>query len=192
MNIIKSLFITLVTASLLYSCGTSDEDTIIPDQREAITQFLDNNELEYEEVNSVFRHFPSPRTSNPDAPVVKQGDEVGIYFELYNATYTKQNGSLAPVPTTALYSNKKFIQDTLRKLNLNTEYWPSCEEPLNAKVGSGELITGLNRGLVGCRKGDSVLLFITSNLAFGEKPTSIIPANTAILYIVNIQTVNNQ
>ena len=45
MNIIKSLFITLVTASLLYSCGTSDEDTIIPDQREAITQFLDNNEL---------------------------------------------------------------------------------------------------------------------------------------------------
>jgi hypothetical protein len=118
MNILKTICITFATAGMLVSCGASDEDTIIPDQRDAIKKFLDDNELEYEEVNSVFRHFPSPRTSNSDAPVVKQGDQVGIYFELYDAMYTKQNGSLAPVPTTALYSNKKFIQDTLRKLNL--------------------------------------------------------------------------
>lgn len=192
MNIIRTLFITLATAGTLASCGASDEDTIIPDQREAIVRFLDNNELAYEEVSSVFRHFPSPRTSDADAPIVKQGDEVGIYFELYKAIYTKQNGSLAPVPTTALYSNKKSIQDTLKTLGLNTEYWPGYEDPLKVKVGSGELIAGLNRGLAGCRKGDSVLLFITSNLAFGGKPASIIPENSAILYIVNIETVNNQ
>ncbi len=192
MKISRIILMTVAAAGMLAACGESDENNIVPDQREAIIKFLDTNELAYEEVGGVFRHFPDPRTSEPDAHVIRQGDEVGIKFELYKAAYTKQANSLAPLPTTALYSNKEFVQEALISTGLNPQYWPSPSEPFKAKVGADELIAGLDRGLAGCQEGDSVLLFITSNLAFGTKPIANLSENTAILYIVNIESVNNQ
>lgn len=195
MKITHSLLITVLTACIFAACGNSDKNTIIPDQREAIQRFLETNELAYEEVNGVFRHFGA--RGNENSPVARQGQQVGIDFELYTASYTKSQyqdpndeKKLKPDTKTALFSNKQAVQDTLKKYNLNTEYWPTGV--YNATLGSSDLITGLNRGLEGCMKGDSVLLFITSNYAFGGEPTTLLPENTAVLYIVNIKTVNNQ
>ncbi len=191
MKIIQTLLMTMLAAGMMTACGNSDQNSIVPDQRETITKFLEANELDYEEVNGVFRHFGARGDAN--APTVKNGNRVGIYYELYKAKYTSyknEDGRPAPLPTTAIYSNKPFIQDTLYSIGLDPSYWP--EGIYNATVGSGDLISGLNRGLVGCRQGDSVLLFITSDLAFGGKPVATLYENTPVLYVVNIETVNNQ
>lgn len=192
MRIIRTLLTVAIAASILASCSASDEDTIIPDQREAIKKFLDTNELAYEEVNGVFRHF-GYRESPANGNIARNGKNIGIFFELYGFPYARASSStnpMAPIPTNSLYSNKPFVQDTLRKIGLNTDYWP--QGVFNTTLGSKELMAGLNRGLAGCREGDSVLLFITSNLAFGNVPVPGLDENTAILYIVNLETVGNQ
>lgn len=190
MRIIRPLAIAGIITVLFTACGGSDSNAV-SDQREAIIKFLETNDLEYEKTQNVFRHFG--QRGEEQANTIKQGDRVEFYFELYPSRYSRASGSanpLAPIPTTALYSNKAFIIDTLSKKGLDASFWP--DEIYNATVGSGDLIKGLNRGLEGCREGDSVLLFITSDLAYGKKPVVNLEENTAILYIVNIETVTNR
>jgi hypothetical protein len=174
----------------LTGCAASPEDTIIPDQRDMILNQLDRGGMQYEEVGGVFRHFPQVRTSDVNAATVNAGSRVGIYFELYPATYQSYvNGDEmpAPVPTTSLYSNKPYVQDALRALGLDPVFWP--RGPYELTVGAGQVIKGLDRGLVGAREGDSLLLFITSDLAFGNKPMWSLETDTPVLYVVTIDSV---
>lgn len=187
---IARTFIIASIAVALWACGK--DDSVVPDQQDVIRAFLDGNELEYDVQGGVYRHFGA--RGIVEAPTLENGDQVGFMFELYPARYTYATTSLSrlsPVPTTAIFTNKQGVIDTLMRANANFDpAWPT--DPFVARVGSEALIEGLNRGLAGCREGDSVLLFITSDLALGDKMTGTVAANTALLYVINIKTVSKQ
>lgn len=62
-------------------------------------------------------------------------------------------------------------------------------QPLSATCGKGQLFPGLEEGFSLLRKGEKARLIIPSKLAFGDKGAGPIPANTDIMFDVEIMDV---
>ena len=191
MKFIKYILCSTALALCLAACGKND--TITPEQQDDIVNFLQNHDLDYDLQNGVYRHF-GKRNSSAQLNPIQKGDYIEFMFEIYPAIYSykqTQTSTVTPIPTTAIFSNKQYIIDTLKSVNPNfNPQWNT--EPYKTYVGEKNIIEGLNRGLIGCNKGDSVLLFITGNLAFKNKTVANVEPNSALLYIVSITNVNNQ
>ncbi|MBR3292714.1 MAG: FKBP-type peptidyl-prolyl cis-trans isomerase [Bacteroidales bacterium] len=50
------------------------------------------------------------------------------------------------------------------------------------RVGKGDLITGLDRGLIGARLGEESLILFPSNLGYGKHAVGLVPENTALMF----------
>ncbi|MBK7822008.1 MAG: FKBP-type peptidyl-prolyl cis-trans isomerase [Tessaracoccus sp.] len=59
---------------------------------------------------------------------------------------------------------------------------------LNFQVGAGGVIQGWDQGLVGQKVGSRVLLVIPADLAYGETDRDNIPANSTLIFVVDILT----
>lgn len=60
------------------------------------------------------------------------------------------------------------------------------------RVGSGDLIKGLDKGLPGTRLGEEVLLLFTSSDGFGSRPVGLVPENSALLFDVTVGAIKKQ
>ena len=65
----------------------------------------------------------------------------------------------------------KMTLEQLRMAGLNSQYW--SVDPLTVKIGGGDIIKGLELSLVGCREGDVVEAYITSDDAYGKDVVGI-------------------
>lgn len=54
-------------------------------------------------------------------------------------------------------------------------------------IGIGEVIPGWDTGLVGQQVGDRVLLVVPPDLAYGERESEAIPANSTLVFVVDIR-----
>ena len=65
-------------------------------------------------------------------------------------------------------------------------------QPLNFRVGIGEVIRGWDDGLVGQRVGSRVLLSIPAELGYGERgvPQAGIPGGATLVFVTDILGVN--
>ena len=158
---------------LTYSCG-SDVD-VSPSQRESIVYYLNQEDFEHINVNGVYKRIVNgDRYGRDELTDSKIGDSIVFNFEAYEF-----NSS----PSEDWYdTNKRYLAEATE--GLNPEYMDLT--PRKVKIGSGGLIKGLQIGLPDCRVGDSIHLYITSDLAYGEHKIPGIKANSAILYILNI------
>ncbi len=59
-------------------------------------------------------------------------------------------------------------------------------QPITFEVGAGRVIKGWDEGLTYMHLGDSALFIIPSNIAYGERKTGKIPANSTLHFIVKI------
>jgi hypothetical protein len=50
------------------------------------------------------------------------------------------------------------------------------------RVGKGDLITGLDRGLLGARLGEESLILFPSQLGYGKQAVGLVPENTALMF----------
>ena len=50
------------------------------------------------------------------------------------------------------------------------------------RVGKGDLITGLDRGLIGARLGQESLIFFPAQLGYGKKALGLVPENSALMF----------
>jgi hypothetical protein len=60
-------------------------------------------------------------------------------------------------------------------------------EPAAFGIGTGAVIQGWDDGLVGQQVGDRVLLVIPPDLAYGEEESGQIPANSTLVFVVDIR-----
>lgn len=60
-------------------------------------------------------------------------------------------------------------------------------EPAAFAIGTGAVIQGWDEGLVGQQVGDRVLLVIPPDLAYGEQESEAIPANSTLVFVVDIR-----
>ena len=61
--------------------------------------------------------------------------------------------------------------------------------PLTFRIGTGEVIKGLDRGLTGMKVGGERVITVPSKLAYGEKGSGKVPANAKLCFAVKLLSV---
>ena len=164
---------------LLSGCGS--DSNIVPDQRTAIESYIANRYPDYIVQNGVYKCVTNmDRPEYATAEIASSGDSVWFHFAAYTF------GS-SPAASPYFTDIAEILEgDTVR----NPKYWPNG--PQAVKIGATPMIKGLTAGLPECRTGDSVLLFITSDLGYDDKTVGVVEKNTALMYFLKIENVKKQ
>ncbi|MBI5044967.1 MAG: FKBP-type peptidyl-prolyl cis-trans isomerase [Candidatus Levybacteria bacterium] len=66
------------------------------------------------------------------------------------------------------------------------------KQPFTFKVGSGEVIKGWDKGVIGMKIGGKRKLTIPPELGYGDKPQGAIPANSTLVFEIELVSVLSQ
>ena len=192
----KKLLAILFLLPLLVAC--EQEDTLLS-ERDKIEKYLTSSRhmVSESEVGDViennpdfysvfgryaYRHIVNYYDEGRDErPVVEMGDNIEIRFNAY--TFTGSEPTLANL----YWSN---IHETIIDVGDKSNYtldWST--EPLAIKLGSTEILEGLELALPGCREADSVQVYMSSNLAYGKKLIGVVPKNSMVAWYMKIEKV---
>lgn len=179
--------------------GCKQEDTLLS-ERDKIEKYLTSSRrmVAEEELDNViemepafystfgryaYRHIVNYYTADREIkPTLDWGDKAEIYFNAYVFSGSE------PSITSGLYlSNVQEVIDEAGKKSDNTLTWSS--EPLVIELGSTQLLKGIEMALAGCHEADSVQVYMTSNLAYGDKEISVIPKNSMVAWYMKIKKV---
>ena len=161
--------------------GCSKEEDFLIDQRESFESYLSRQEGGYTVEGGVYRYVVNAdREGYANDPVIEYGDSVTFNFAAY--TFGSPLGTL-------YYTN---VQEWLSagSTNLNTAYWDMT--PSRVRLGYTPLLKGVESGLVGNRMNDSLLLFVTSDLAYGSVSVGAIGPDEPTVWSVKINNVVKQ
>ena len=191
----KFLTILILLATL---AGCKQEDTLLS-ERDKIEKYLTSSRRMVADTElgnviednpafySVFGRYAYRHIVNyyeagrEDRPVVEWGDRLEIRFDAY--TFTGSEPS-----TSAIYwSNDAETIQELGKKSGNTLDWST--EPLTITLGTTAILEGLERALPGCHEGDSVQVYMTSNLAYGKHLVGVVPKNSMVAWYIKIEKV---
>jgi hypothetical protein len=194
----KKFLIILLSLPLLVGCNEKKEELLMA-ERDKIVKFLtssrhliaesdlgsslDENPPFYSTFGQyayryIVNYYDADRETKP---VVNWGDKIEIRFNAY--TFTGSEPS-----TSAIYfSNVPEIIEQLGKKSDYTLSW--SKEPLQITLGSTSLIKGLEHTLPGCHEADSVQVFMTSNLAYGDNAINVVPKNSMVAWYMKIEKV---
>lgn len=195
MTMKKFLTILILLATL---AGCKQEDTLLS-ERDKIEKYLTSSRRMVADTElgnviednpafySVFGRYAYRHIVNyydagrEDKPVVEWGDRLEIRFDAY--TFTGSEPS-----TSAIYwSNDAETIQELGKKSGNTLDWST--EPLAITLGTTAILEGLERALPGCHEGDSVQVYMTSNLAYGKHLVGVVPKNSMVAWYIKIEKV---
>lgn len=62
--------------------------------------------------------------------------------------------------------------------------------PFKTQIGVGDVIAGWDMGVIGMKKGSKRKLTIPAELAYGDRAVSIIPANSTLIFEVELLGIN--
>lgn len=99
------------------------------------------------------------------------------------------NGSGPPVTAgqTVVFRHAAAVWGTNRGKEEATLFGSSWSQgPTPVVIGRGNLITGLDRSLVGAKVGSRMLLVVPPGLAYGAQPQKGIPAKSTLVFVVDI------
>lgn len=166
----------LSLAAVMLSCSKQEA---ISDQRTAIETYLTGH-YEYQSIDGAFRAIVDSLPDRSQQPLIANGDSVWLYLECY---------MFATAPGTLLYTNRQDLAE--RSFDgADFDYWSF--EKIGLKVGSGDAIKGLERALPNCASGDSLYVWVTSDLSFDNRIIGTMSSNSALMYILSIEDVKKQ
>ena len=137
----------------------------------------------YDRIGGVYRFVANE--SREDRPAESEALQVGDSAWLYYHAYVFQGTRPGNVYDT---NRASIIRSKLP--NLNTELWST--DPLEVRLGDGKLMRGLEDGLEGCRAGDSIVLLLTTDLAYGKRPLGVVPQYSPVMFIISIEDIIKQ
>lgn len=171
--------VLILAAAFVASCIAVDEFS--PKQRTQIERYLTSKNLEYTITSdSAYVHLAGNKFLAADEPRgegATKGDRVTFNFEAYTFV-----SSPAQKP---YYTNKRYLAEQLE--GLNTTYWDF--NPREITLGSGEILNSLNEALEGSLGGDSLAVFLTSNIAYQESGMGVVPANTPVMFVITVEQI---
>lgn len=186
MNRHISIFFILVVILSFFGCSKGEEPNIQA-EKDRITSYIDSfneDEAQFDDEHytksGVYRlFFEYGKTEGETiSKTIEKGDSLEYWFiaELFSSK-----------PDGVFYTNVPEVIRDLRRQGSNTSYWDDTVK--KAKHGATPMIEGLAGGLEGCIEGDSVMLLITSDKAYGSRETAGLPKNSTISFNIRITKV---
>ena len=195
--------LTGLLAALPLLAGCSQEEETLPNQRNSIVSFLTSThapQLISEEAvaespdenppfytakgNTVYRYisnyYDSGRASRAE---VKSGSRVSITFRAY--VFSMRNITDSDMP---FFTNDPDLEQALYEAGLTPGVWKF--EPMELTLGQSGIIKGLELALLGCRQGDEVECYMTSNMAYGDTNFATIPRESAVAIFFTVNGVD--
>lgn len=201
----RFLISLLIAAAAMLGVGCNDDDKVVESQRTSIERYLTSshnprliakeeieNSIEYNPPfyekfgMDLYRYIATYYEAGRDERTeVVMGSEVEIQYTAY--TFAGRTPS-----TSSIYMTNDPAQiEALVKIGLTADpdYW--SEEPLKIKLGTTNIISGLERALLGCREGDVVEAYMTQRVAYDDKDTGIVKKNSPVMWAFTILSVTN-
>lgn len=149
-----------------------------------VAESLEENPAFYSEVGRyAYRYIQDYYNANRASQVVlKQGDRIAITFWCHDfSSYSvPSNGNL-------YFTNDEQFRQGLTESGLNVEYWSF--EPKIVTLGAGDILSNIEGALVGCRVGDTVEVYLSSNLAYGDKWVGVTNLEAPMAFVCKIISV---
>jgi hypothetical protein len=187
--------VVALVAALALSCN-NDSDAVLTKQQDSISRYLttshqpklvEESEVLYPDDETPFytrwgldiyryiaTYYDEGRNEQPE---VMSDSTIDIFYRAYVFS-----GS-APSLSSLFATNDAETIDELDELN--TEYeWST--DALSVRMGKGDLFSGLETALEGCRKGDSVEVYLTYNKAYGKHYVGLVPAKSSMVWYIDI------
>jgi len=115
-----------------------------------------------------------------DVTLIRVLDDVYIESDVPGSGTVAEEGMIVVFHYTATLSNGTIV-------GTSTTY----NSPLSTVLGSGDLVEGLDRGLVGMQPGGTRVLVVPPDLAFGaEGNGQLVPPNAILRYTVSVLVVD--
>lgn len=196
-------YISFAVLAVVLLCGCKQESDTFDKQKSSIENYLksfrkmipeeevgtviEENPLFYNTFGrSAYRHITNYyATDRSQWSEVKKGSIVDIRFNAYIFSGSE------PQLSSAYWSNIPATITAVEQASKN-QYadliW--SEEPLSFRVGDGKVIKGLDEALIGCRDQDSVQVYMTYTMAYGNGLVGTVPKFSAVAWYMKILSVS--
>lgn len=194
-------FLSFICAALSVA-GCSQDDDVLPKQQTQIVSYLKGSHtprlMSEQEAQESLEQSPAYYTETGTTayryianlydqerrtrPAVEWGNRISITFRAYQFTNS------APKLTDLYYSNDAELEGEVVAEGLTTGYW-TFGEPYVIELGETPLLEGLEASLPGCREKDTVEVYMTYTMAYGDKLMYAIPKQTAVAWFFTIDKV---
>ena len=168
------LTVFIAATTILCGCNKGDDQNSDGAQRERILKYTGSLTTPVSERDGVFITRLNTQAATASLRV-EPGDSVWIDYAMY--TFVSKPDSLFATNIAALAAEKKF----------DTRYMSF--EPLAVKYGETELIKGFARGINNASVQDSLMIFVPSELAYGNKLVGIVKKSTTIAIFADIKKI---
>lgn len=196
--------VALVATLFVVSCS-NDTDTVLTSQQTSISKYLegshsprlipesqisssfDEEPAYYEQWGlDLYRYIATRYAEGRDSkPTVDWGSTITISYSAYIFTGSR------PTITNLYATNEASMIEQLQNLGLNTSYeWTT--DPLKITIGESDILKGLEEALPECKEGDTVEIYMTFPKANGNNYVGMVPAKSAVVWIINILSVTNK
>ena len=193
--------ILAVVAVILVGCN-KDED-IITKQKDSIVKYLTSTRrmVESSEVGGVLEENPAFYTNLNNT----------AYRHIVNYYEADREEWMEVEPTSVIDIEFNAYTFSGSEPQVKDMYWSNIQQsisaveasnshtydkliwepkPLTVRLGTGELISGLEAALVGCRDQDSVQVYITSKAAYGKQAIGSVAKNSPVAWYIKILSVS--
>jgi hypothetical protein len=205
-KVTKIAFMAVVTLVMTFAFSCSNQtDTTLTQQQTSISNYLKSSHQprlipeaeisESLEANPEFysqwgldiyryvaTYYDEDRQSKP---VVALGDEVALRYSAYIFKNSR------PSTDNLFATNDEARIAELEAKGLNTSYeWTT--EPLEAILGQGDILEGIEIAIEGCREGDSIEVYLTFESGYGNKYVGMVPGKSAQVWYIDILKVTKK
>lgn len=172
----KLILISLLlfsVVSLNLSCAKEDTENIMLQQETTIESYVKTfTEQRVEVYDKVWRVVMTEGLESVEA---QNGDSVFFDFAAY--VFSSGKGFLFSTNKRSIAEDAKMTQDV------------SLFRKWKVRLGSGELIAGLDEGLAGVRQGERCYVLFSSRKGFGPVQIGLVPKMSPLIYEVWITDV---
>ncbi len=188
-----------LAALVALCCACSNEEEVLPQQREKLVSYLESSHaralVEESEADkearqpfyslsgsTVYRYIETYYAPGRESRAeVTSSSKVTITFRAYEFAYSNITDSTFP-----FYSNDPLLEQAYLEAGLTPGAWSF--EPLTLDM-RGDILKGLRLALLGCRAGDEVEAYMTYNMAFGDRNFGTIPRESPIAWFFTVESV---
>lgn len=164
------------------SCTKDSDKNTYANQEETIESFV-NSQLESVDSSYVVSNKGSQRVvvARGSGDQLSSGGVVSFYY----AGYVLNGSSVSP--SNLFATNRSDIAEQ-SSWNLSDEH---ALDILTISLGDTDLVEGLKNGLIGVQGGEESYILFSGKHGFGKRPLGTIPAKSALVYHIWVESISN-